>query len=131
MKAIDTNLVIRFLVNDDDRQTAKVLALFQRTESRGEQLLVSLPVVLETIWVLESSYGCARSVILDALEQLTLTPVFKFEVLERVKEFLRRARDSTLDLDDVLIGLTAQDLGCETTLTFDKKAAKSDLFQRV
>ena len=131
MKALDTNVLIRFLVNDDERQGRKVKRLLEEAESRGERLLVTTPVILETVWVLESSYNCSRGVILDAIEQLTLTPVFRFEALERVKELVALCRKSDFDLDDALVGLTAIDLGCETTLTFDRNAAKSYLFEQL
>ena len=129
MKALDTNVLVRFLIGDDPRQSSKVRNLVERAERDGQPLFISLPVLLETIEVLDSSYGCSRSDVLDAFEGLTLTPVFLFEKPEQVKEWIRRGRSERTGLADLLIGLTARDAGCEATLTFDRRAAQSDLFE--
>ena len=128
MKAIDTNILIRFLVDDDQKQSAKVKSLFKNAENRNEQYFITIPVLLETIWVLESSYNCPRPVIIDAIEQITLMPIFKFEALGRIEKMIGLGRKQNYNLADLLIGLSAIDLGCESTLTFDKKASKSELF---
>jgi predicted nucleic-acid-binding protein len=129
VKALDTNVLVRFLVCDDELQATRVKRLLEEAEKKGEQVLVTIPVLLETLWVLESSYDCSRTAILDALEQLTLTPVFRFEERERINRMIRFGREESLALADLLIGLTALEAGCEATLTFDKQAAKSDLFE--
>ncbi|MBL0700185.1 MAG: hypothetical protein JJV92_04825 [Desulfosarcina sp.] len=56
MKAIDTNILIRFLVGEDEIQAQKVYSIFKKTESEKKELFVPLLVVLEMIWVLESVY---------------------------------------------------------------------------
>ena len=56
MKALDTNVIIRFLVRDDKQQAEIVYRLFKRVERKNETLFVPLLVVLETLWVLESVY---------------------------------------------------------------------------
>lgn len=131
MNALDTNVLIRLLVADDDVQAARVKKLLERAERSGESFLISIPVLLETIWVLESSYDCPRATVLDALEQLTLAPVFRFEAQDRVARMIRVGRSEALGLADILIGLTAVDLGCEATLTFDKRASQSNMFRRI
>ena len=56
MIALDTNVLVRFLVKDDEQQAELVRVLFMEAEQRKEPLLVPLLVVLELIWVLESVY---------------------------------------------------------------------------
>jgi len=129
MKAADTNILIRFLVGDDPVQSEKVKTFLQNAEKRGLVLFISIPVLLETIWVLESSYSCPRHEILNAIEQLVLMPIFRFEAPERVNEMIQKAREIKIELSDLLIGLTARDSGCDATLTFDKDASKSFLFE--
>lgn len=129
MKALDTNVLVRFLVCDDKLQATRVRRFLEDAEKKGEQVLVTIPVLLETIWVLKSSYDSSRTAILDALEQLTLTPVFRFEERETINRLIRFGREESVDLADLLIGLAALGAGCEATLTFDKQAAKSDLFE--
>ena len=60
MKALDTNVIIRFLVRDDKQQAEIVYRLFKRVERKNETLFVPLLVVLETLWVLESVYDNAN-----------------------------------------------------------------------
>jgi len=69
--------------------------------------------------------------ILSALERLLLVKGLRFEASSRVRELVRMGHSTATDLADILIGLSARDLGCETTLTFDKKASKSGLFKRI
>jgi len=60
MKAVDTNILVRFLTKDDAIQAQKVYELFKKAETKREPLFVSLLVVLELLWVLESVYSIPR-----------------------------------------------------------------------
>jgi predicted nucleic-acid-binding protein len=58
-------------------------------------------------------------------------PVLRFQAANCVRELVQAGRSGNLDLADILIGLYARDLGCDLTLTFDRKASKSSLFRRI
>ena len=131
MKALDTNIIVRFLVQDDDKQAAIVHHLFKEAEQHKELMLVTHLVLLETIWVLESVYQVERSAILDAFSELLMLPILEFEKQHVVRRFLESSRQSSIDLSDALIGHGARELGCEMVLTFDNKAAKGDLFEKL
>ncbi len=60
MKALDTNVLVRFLVQDDEIQASKVDQLFASAEQGKETLFIPLLVVLELIWVLQSAYGVQK-----------------------------------------------------------------------
>ena len=75
-----------------------------------------LAVMLELIWVLES------------IQELMLLSILKFEQQQALQRFLRHARNNNLDLADLLIASSARQQGCNHVLTFDKKAAQSELF---
>jgi predicted nucleic-acid-binding protein len=92
VKGIDTNILVRFLVGDDEDQAKKVYALFKKAESERKELLVPLLVVLELIWVLESVYETPRSEILDALRELLLLPVLNFEHRSALHHFIQAAQ---------------------------------------
>jgi predicted nucleic-acid-binding protein len=128
VKALDTNALVRFLLRDDPKQSETVRDILAHAQRTGEALLVPLPVVFELLWVLSSVYHFERETIIRSLEALLTMPVLKFHRHELVTELCRRGRTSATDLDDLLIGLNADALGCETVLTFDKGAARSDLF---
>ena len=129
MKGIDTNILVRFLVGDDEEQAQKVYRLFKEAELDKEEFFVPLPVVLELMWMLQSVYAIERKSIMETLRELLLMPILKFEHLSAVQQCLQAAQGTTFDLSDLLIAHTAQELGCETVITFDKKAARYTLFE--
>jgi len=129
MQAVDTNILVRFLVKDDLDQAKLVYQLFKKTEQARSYLFVPLPVMLELIWVLESAYSIARNDIIEAMADLLLMPILKFEHHPALQEFVHSAPGTSYDLSDMLIGCSARYQGCKTTLTFDKKASGSDLFE--
>jgi predicted nucleic-acid-binding protein len=129
MKSLDTNLLVRFLVKDDPIQAETVRTVFERAERTGGVFLVTTVVVLELVWVLSAVYGCRRSEIIDAIEQLCMLPILRFENSDWIHHLIRLGRGGNTDLPDLLIGIAGQAKGCETTLTFDRKAARSPLFE--
>ena len=131
MIGVDTNILVRFLVGDDVKQANKVYALFKKVEDEKNELFVPSLVILELIWVLESAYEFDRFDILDSINQLTLMPIFRFENLAIIQNFIFEAEQSTFDLSDLLIAHSANENGCEIVLTFDKKASKYKFFELI
>jgi len=131
MKALDTNVLIRFLVKDDEKQANTVYKIFKKAEMNKDTLFVPLLVVLEVVWVLESVYDVTRQEVLDSFESLLLMPILEFEAQVAVRRFILSARESNLDLPDLLIATSAQLSGCDSVLTFDKAASKSKLFMLI
>lgn len=129
MKALDTNIIVRFLVNDDARQAKAVYNLFKETEGAKGTLFVPLAVVLETIWVLESVYSISRNEIIETFKELLFMPILKFESQPAVQDFVTSAMNSSIDLADLLIAQSAHHSGCDSILTLDKRASKSALFE--
>jgi predicted nucleic-acid-binding protein len=127
--ALDTNVVVRFLVRDDEKQAQAVYARFRRAEAARERLFVPLLVVLETLWVLESAYDVPRADLLDSLESLRRMSILEFESPDVLQTLLSDAPRSSADLSDLLIAHSARASGCDTLLTFDKKAARLPIFQ--
>jgi predicted nucleic-acid-binding protein len=128
MKGLDTNALIRFLVRDNEEQAQAVRSLFIEAAKKNEPLFVPLAVTLEVIWVLSSAYDYSKEEIVDALNGLLVLPMLTIEEHDRIAYLCRFASRTTAGLADLLIGLSARDKGCSTTLTFDKKAAQSELF---
>jgi len=129
MKAIDTNILIRFLTGDDELQAQKVYAIFKNAESEKKMLFVPLLVILESIWVLESVYDVSRTEILESISELLLMPVLKFDQHSVVQQLVYSAQGNKYDLSDLLIAQSAKINGCESVLTFDKKASQYKLFE--
>ena len=131
MKGIDTNILVRFLVGDDADQAQVVYNLFKKIELNKTELFVSLLVVLELIWVLESVYQIEKNHIIDSLADLILMPILKFENIETIQKFIISARNGRYDLSDLLIAHASESYGCEAVFTFDKKASKYSLFELI
>lgn len=131
MNAIDTNVLVRFLVNDDQKQAQAVRELFSKAEKQGEVFFIPLLVVMETIWVLDSAYEVSRGEILAVFNDLLLLPILEFENRSAVQNMISVASNNTYDLPDLLIAETARLAGCHSIFTFDKKASRSDLFELV
>ena len=128
MKALDTNILVRFLIQDDVNQANKVIQLFTKAEQNNEPLFIPLLVVLEMIWVLQSAYSVSRQDIVLAISNLLQMQVFEFENQSTLRDFIISANKYSYDLSDILISQSAFSANCETTLTFDKKASRFELF---
>jgi len=131
MKALDTNVLIRFLTKDDEQQAETICRLFKQAESGREEFWVSLLVVIEALWVLESVYEISRQEILDTIKELLLMPILKFEAKSAIQDFVLSGRESDLDLSDILIAHSAKFSGCACVLTFDKRASNFGFFELV
>jgi predicted nucleic-acid-binding protein len=127
--AADTNVIVRFLVRDDEKQAKLVYRRLKQAEVDREQVFIPLAVVLETIWVLESAYDKSRTEILDAITDMRQMPVFSFEKDEVIERLVNDGRQfSKADLADILIANSAQSCGCNRGDTFDKGAATLSFF---
>jgi len=131
MKALDTNVLVRFLVKDDAEQAQQVYNLFKQAENHEQRLFVPILVVLETIWVLQAVYGVEDQDILAVLNDLLMMPVLIFETQSVLHTFIGAAKGNNFDLADLLIAHSARGHHCEKVLTFDKKAAKFAGFELI
>ncbi len=129
MTALDTNILVRFLIKDDAKQAQRVYKLFQDVEAKKGTLFVPLFVVLELVWVLESVYEISRQEILASMKDLGQMPILAFEAQPAIQGFISSAQKTKLDLSDLLIAHSAVFSGCERLLTFDKRASKLEFFE--
>ncbi|MEI6788915.1 MAG: type II toxin-antitoxin system VapC family toxin [bacterium] len=129
MIALDTNVLVRFLVRDDEKQARIVYARFKQAEVARESLFIPLLVVLETIWVLESAYDKSRREILDSFDELKNMTILEFEKVSVLQAWVDEGRKGNADLSDLLIALTAQSSGCSEAMTFDRKASRFPFFR--
>jgi predicted nucleic-acid-binding protein len=131
MKALDTNVLVRFLVRDDEKQSAMVKRMLLDAEKSNEQFFIPLAVTLETMWVLSSAYDYSRKEIVDAFDGLLSLPLFLLENHSCIATLCRKANTTEAELSDLLIGIIARESGCATTMTFDKKASRSEFFMLI
>ena len=129
MIALDTNVIVRFLVRDDETQAMAAFRRLKKAERDRERLFVPLVVALETIWVLDSAYGKSREEVLDSIQAMRRMRVLAFEQDDVIGRLVSEGRHGKADLADILIALSAQSSGCDGGLTFDRAAAKLPFFR--
>jgi predicted nucleic-acid-binding protein len=128
MLGIDTNVLVRFLVRDDEAQFEKARRLIRREIGAGEDVFVSLMVLMETEWVLRSRYSLQKAQIMEAISRLLDATEVQLEDEPAIEETLFIWKDSAADFADCLIGAHSRRLGCRATATFDEKAVKLAAF---
>ncbi|MBL7005071.1 MAG: type II toxin-antitoxin system VapC family toxin [Gammaproteobacteria bacterium] len=131
MKALDTNVVVRFLVGDDQTQAQKVYSLFKEAEKNRHEFYISILVLIEVICVVESIYKIKRNELLASISDLTQMPIFQFEHYEAIQSFIIDAHGNNYDLSDLLIAHCADQKSASPVLTFDIKAAKHNFFELI
>ena len=128
MLGIDTNVLVRFLVRDDEPQFEKARKLIKREVTAGRRVFVNQLVLMETEWVLRSRYDLPKNQIIAAISGLLETADLQFEDEPTVEEALFIWRDATADFADCLIGAKNRRMGCRATASFDVKATKLPSF---
>jgi predicted nucleic-acid-binding protein len=124
MIGIDTNVLVRFLVRDEERQFARAQRLLRREAEHGEPVFVSQLVLLETEWVLRSRYGLSKGEILGTFSGLLESIELHIEAEPSVEQALFIWKDSAAEFADCLIGMRHLGLGCQATASFDQRALK-------
>lgn len=128
MVGVDTNVLVRHIVQDDARQGALASELLERRCSPTAPAHITLIVLCELVWVLDSAYGYTRDQIGATLRQVLVTDSFDIEAHALAWEAWRDYVRSAADYADCLIGRLGIREGCRTTYTFDRKAAQADGF---
>jgi predicted nucleic-acid-binding protein len=124
MIGLDTNVIVRYIMQDDAKQSRLASTLIEKL-TVDEPGFVPLVAVIELVWVLSSSFELARAQITSALEILLQTKEIQIERAEVVWRALRVYRDGSADFADCLIERSAAAEGCLRTMTFDRGAAKN------
>lgn len=124
MIGLDTNVLVRFLVQDDEAQFERAFKLIRREARSGEGVLISLIVLLETEWVLRSRYGLSKSDILAGFSGLLDSAEVHIEDEASMEKALFLWKDAPVEFADCLIVARHRALGCRATASFDTKAAR-------
>ena len=123
--AIDTNVLVRLLVRDDEAQYVAAQRLVDRAAAADEPVLIVLGALLETEWVLRRRYKLDKASVAGAFTALLESADVEFEHLPTVEETLYVwAQHPGADFADCLLTARAAHLGRSRVLTFDVKAAR-------
>jgi predicted nucleic-acid-binding protein len=126
MIGLDTNVLIRVFIDDDPTQVAEARHLVA-TATAG-QLFVSIIVFVEFLWTLQSHFRVDKVDLVRATEGLLTTSVFVIEDRDDIEAALQRFKSETLDFPDCLIALRHKRFGATKTVSFDRRAIRSGLF---
>jgi len=124
MIGLDTSVLVRYVMQDDPKQSAKATRLIESLapEAAG---FVSVIALIELVWVLSSCYDLKREQIAQALDALLRAKELVLDRAEQVGQALRVFRASSADFADCLIERTAHAAGCDRTMTFHRSAVSS------
>ncbi|WP_443748310.1 PIN domain-containing protein [Asticcacaulis solisilvae] len=124
MIGLDTNVIIRYVMQDDAKQAAAATNLIESLTSDDPGFITIISIV-ESVWVLSSSYELTREQIALFLEKLLSTQGLRIDRAEDIWRALRVYQSSRADFADCLIERTAFSAGCSQTVTFDIRASKA------
>ena len=123
MIALDTNVLIRYLAQDDTRQSALANRLIEKTLGPSNRGFVSLVTLIETVWVMESRYAADAPTVAGILDDLVDAASLQLQDAPAVAVASKRYAQGGVDLHDCLIVSLAADRKAEV-VTFDAKAGK-------
>jgi predicted nucleic-acid-binding protein len=122
--ALDTNVLIRYVVQDDRGQMAAARRLIDRCIAEGRSLFVPVTVTLELEWVLRASFGYAKEEVMRTLSNLFSAAELTFESERALEVALQLYRDASADFADCLHIALAAEAGEQPLWTFDRGAAR-------
>ena len=128
MIGLDTNVLVRYLTQDDPDQALLATQLIETRLSDKEPGFISLVVLVELYWVLERLYGARPAEIVDTIADMLDVTQLQFQERETVQSALedwRLRKTSKAQLPDVLIAQLARKFGCTQVVSFDKAAVRS------
>lgn len=124
MAALDTNILVRYLVEDDDAQLAAAKKLIRAAVRAGDTLYVPITVMLELEWVLRSNFGFTKDTVTETLSALLSTAELSFESELAIEVALAQYQASSADFSDCIHAALAYAAGESPLWTFDRAAAK-------
>jgi predicted nucleic-acid-binding protein len=124
MPGLDTNVLVRWILDDDARQATRVQKLFEEVREHGSPLFVPSTVMLELEWVLRSRYELDKSAVLGAFNALLETQELEFQDEPALERALSLYRDGSADFADCLHAGQCGSAGRSPMITFDETAAR-------
>jgi predicted nucleic-acid-binding protein len=124
MIGLDTNILVRYLAQDDAVPSAKATQIVERRLSEDEPGFVSLVTMVETVWVLDRVYGLTGQKIAAVIERMLQADTLVIQNEQQVFTAMMMVKMGRGSFSDALIGALGAWAGCTATVTFDRKAAR-------
>ena len=129
MIGLDTNVLVRYLTQDDPAQARRANAAIAEHAASGQRCYISQIVLCELTWVLGESYDQTKADLVKTLDLILATKQFEIGGKDLVRAALDAFRDGRGDFADYLIGLQHGEAGCAETITFDRRLRESLAFR--
>ena len=124
MIGLDTNILVRYLAQDDPVQSAKATEIIEERLSEDEPGFISLVTIAEAVWVLDRLYDQSPQEIAQLIERMLQSDTLSFQNEQEVFTAMVTLKAGRSSFADALIGALGTWAGCSSTLTFDKRAAR-------
>ena len=125
MTGLDTNVLVRYVMQDDPRQSPRATRLIE-SFTADDPGFVPVVALIELVWVLSSSYSLDRAQVSAVVDTLLRSKELVVDQAALVTQALKRYGSGGADFADALIERQAAAAGCSATMTFDAGAAKAD-----
>ena len=127
MIGIDTNVLVRYIAQDDATQSRRATSFIEKECSKTAPGFVGLVVLVEVVWVSESRYGATREEVAGIVRRILSIKQLAVQDAETVWKAVRLFESSKADLADCLVACSAIAAGCKSVVTFDKQASKAGM----
>jgi predicted nucleic-acid-binding protein len=129
MIGLDTNILVRYLTQDDPIQSSKATEVIERRLTEENPGFVSIVAMVETVWVLDHAYELAAHEIAAAVERILQTDVLVVENEQEVFTAMIAVKEEQGSFADAVIAALGTKAKCSRTLTFDHKALRLPGFE--
>jgi predicted nucleic-acid-binding protein len=118
---LDTNVLVRYLTQDDADQARRANACMADLTARGARCFIGPIVLCELAWVLREAYGHGKGELLKTIDLILATKQFDIGDKDVVRAALESYRAGRADFADYVIGEGHRADGCDETVTFDRR----------
>ena len=129
MIGIDTNVLVRYITQDDEFQATAATEFIENCCSAGTKIFIDHIVICELVWVLKKCYKLSKPKTINTMEYILKIVQFSIENPQIIWQALSDYKKGAADFADYVVSRTNQFHSCDETVTFDKKAGKSKGFR--
>jgi predicted nucleic-acid-binding protein len=129
MIGLDTDILVRYLTQDDPVQSPKATQIIEHDLAEGRPGFISLVTMVETVWVLGCIYRLSNPELATVVERMLQANTLSIQNEQEVFTAMIALKTGKGSFADALIGALGAWAGCTSTLTFDQKAARLKEFQ--
>lgn len=129
MIGIDTNVLVRYITQDDEAQASLATDYIENYCSTGNKIFINHIVICESVWVLKKCYNLSKQRVINVIEHILKISQFSIENPQIIWQALSDYKKAPADFADYVVSRTNKFYNCDETITFDQKAGKSKEFE--